>query len=44
VDNVFLSPDHLPVLRSRFETVALREGRSRIPHLPLGRVPFYTFL
>ncbi len=44
IDNVFLSPDHLPLLQHRFETIALREERARIPYVPLGRVPYYTFL
>jgi S-adenosylmethionine-diacylgycerolhomoserine-N-methlytransferase len=44
IDNVFLSPDHVPLLQQRFETVALSEDRSRIPYLPFGRVPYYVFL
>jgi S-adenosylmethionine-diacylgycerolhomoserine-N-methlytransferase len=44
IDNVFLSPDHLPLLQRHFHTVALGEQRARVPYLPLGRVPYYTFL
>ena len=45
IDNVFLSPDHVPLLQHRFETVVLSEAcRSRIPYLPFGRVPYYVFL
>lgn len=44
MDNVFLSPDHLPLLRRRFETVYLAEHRARVPYMPLGRVPVYTFV
>jgi S-adenosylmethionine-diacylgycerolhomoserine-N-methlytransferase len=44
IDNVFLSPDHLPLLRHRFETVSLGEARSRVPYTPFGKVPYYTFL
>ena len=37
IDNVFLSPDHLPFLQRQFETVALREDRSKVPYVPLGK-------
>lgn len=43
-DNVHLSPDHLPYLSRRFETVAVAEGRARVPYLPGLRVPYYRFL
>jgi S-adenosylmethionine-diacylgycerolhomoserine-N-methlytransferase len=43
-DNVFLSADHLPALQSRFTTEQLTEVRTAVPYLPLGRVPFYTFI
>jgi S-adenosylmethionine-diacylgycerolhomoserine-N-methlytransferase len=43
-DNVFLSPDHLPYLTSRFETVQLFESRGRIPFLPLVSAPYYCFV
>jgi len=43
-DNVNLSPDHLPVLESRFEKLALVEGSGRIPYLPLLRPPYYRFV
>jgi S-adenosylmethionine-diacylgycerolhomoserine-N-methlytransferase len=44
IDNVFLSADHLPLLQHQFETVTLREDRSKVPYLPLGRVPHYVFV
>ena len=42
-DNVFLSPDVLPFLRSRFETVRLEERLGKVPYLPI-RVPYYIFI
>lgn len=42
-DNVFLSADHLPVLRAKFETVLLKERRAKLPFLPVGRAPYYLF-
>ena len=44
MDNVFLSADHLPYLRSRFETVECVESRAKVPYLPLGRVPYYVYV
>ena len=43
-DNVFLSPDHVPYLQRRFETVRLEEHRAKVPYMPLVRVPYYTFV
>jgi S-adenosylmethionine-diacylgycerolhomoserine-N-methlytransferase len=43
-DNVFLSPDHLPLLERWFHTECVSEKRARIPYLPGLRVPYYTFL
>lgn len=43
-DNVFLSPDHLPFLESRFETELLEERRGKIPYLPLVRAPYYLYV
>jgi S-adenosylmethionine-diacylgycerolhomoserine-N-methlytransferase len=43
-DNVFLSPEHLPFLRSRFETVRLEERLGRVPYLLGLRAPYYIFL
>jgi S-adenosylmethionine-diacylgycerolhomoserine-N-methlytransferase len=43
-DNVFLSPDHLPCLQSRFETLRLEERRGKIPYMPLVRAPHYVFI
>lgn len=43
-DNVHLSPDHLPYLRARLETVHLEEHRGKVPYIPLARVPYYLFI
>jgi S-adenosylmethionine-diacylgycerolhomoserine-N-methlytransferase len=43
-DNVFLSPDHLPAAQRRFESQFCAERRTRIPYLPLSRVPYYLFI
>ena len=43
-DNVFLSPDHLPYLQSRFETVRLEERLGRVPYLPGLKAPHYIFV
>lgn len=43
-DNVFLSPDHIPYLQNKFETVRLEERRGKIPYLPLIRAPHYLFI
>ncbi|MBN2578986.1 MAG: class I SAM-dependent methyltransferase [Pirellulales bacterium] len=44
LNDVFLSPDHLPYLRRRFTPVLCREARGRVPYLPLLRVPYYFFI
>jgi S-adenosylmethionine-diacylgycerolhomoserine-N-methlytransferase len=44
LDNVFLSPDHLPWLLSRFDTVRLEERASRVPYLLGLKAPYYIFL
>lgn len=43
-DDVFLSPDHLPYLRHRFQERYLDERRGTIPYLPLVRAPYYLFV
>jgi S-adenosylmethionine-diacylgycerolhomoserine-N-methlytransferase len=43
-DNVFFSPDHLPYLQSRFETVRLVEGAGKVPYLFGMKAPYYLFL
>ncbi len=43
-DNVFLSPDHLPHVQWRFESLVCEERRARLPYLPLSRVPYYLFV
>lgn len=43
-DNVFPSPDHLPFLRHKFETVWLDEQMTRLPYVPLLRTPYYVFI
>lgn len=41
--HVFLSPDHLPYLQSRFETVYLRERLGPMPFMAGMKAPFYVF-
>jgi S-adenosylmethionine-diacylgycerolhomoserine-N-methlytransferase len=43
-DSVYPSPDHLPYLARRFETVRLEEQRAKIPYLPFVRAPYYQFV
>ncbi|MCA9215079.1 MAG: class I SAM-dependent methyltransferase, partial [Planctomycetales bacterium] len=43
-DNVFLSPDHLPFLQGRFETIYLREDMAKVPYVLWMRIPFYIFV
>lgn len=44
MDSVFLSPDHVPFLRRRFKVEHFAGNRTKVPYLPLVRVPFYTFI
>jgi S-adenosylmethionine-diacylgycerolhomoserine-N-methlytransferase len=44
LNDIFLSPDHLPYLHGRFTPIVCREARGRIPYLPLLRVPYYQFI
>ncbi|WP_163505208.1 class I SAM-dependent methyltransferase [Fodinicola acaciae] len=43
-DNVFVSADHLPYLRHRFEQIRLVERVTRLPYLPGSAVPYYVFI
>jgi len=43
-DNVFLSPDHLPYLQSRFQTVKLEEQLGKMPYMLWLRAPYYIFV
>jgi S-adenosylmethionine-diacylgycerolhomoserine-N-methlytransferase len=43
-DGVFLSPDHLPYLESRLETLCCEEHMGPVPYLPGLRVPWYLFI
>jgi S-adenosylmethionine-diacylgycerolhomoserine-N-methlytransferase len=43
-DNVFLSPDHLPLIQSLFETERLEERLGKVPYLFGLKAPFYIFL
>jgi len=43
-DNVFLSPDHIPYLLNKFETIELSERRGKIPYMPFVRAPHYVFI
>jgi S-adenosylmethionine-diacylgycerolhomoserine-N-methlytransferase len=42
-DNVFLNPDHIPYLQSRFQTIRLEEKMGSVPYMPL-QAPYYVFL
>jgi S-adenosylmethionine-diacylgycerolhomoserine-N-methlytransferase len=44
LDNVFLSPDHLPWLQAHFEVLRLEERRGRVPYLLGLKAPYYIFL
>jgi S-adenosylmethionine-diacylgycerolhomoserine-N-methlytransferase len=41
-DNVFPNADHLPYLRRNLDVQFLKEGRSKVPYLPLVKVPYYV--
>lgn len=43
-DNIHLNQDLLPYLRGRFEQVHLTEGLTRLPYVPLSRVPYFQFI
>jgi S-adenosylmethionine-diacylgycerolhomoserine-N-methlytransferase len=43
-DNVFLSPDHLPYLQSRFQTLKLEERFGKVPYLLWLKAPYYIFI
>jgi S-adenosylmethionine-diacylgycerolhomoserine-N-methlytransferase len=43
-DGVYLSPDHLPYLQSRFDTLCCEEQRGAVPYLSGVRVPWYLFV
>lgn len=43
-DNVFLSADHLPYLRRRFQTVRLEERLGKVPYMLGLRSPWYLFI
>ncbi len=43
-DNVFPSPDHVPLLFRRFDPVHFDELRGKVPYLPLVRAPYYVFV
>jgi S-adenosylmethionine-diacylgycerolhomoserine-N-methlytransferase len=44
LNNIFLSPDHLPYLSRRFTPIHCHESRGRVPYLPLLRIPYYQFV
>jgi hypothetical protein len=39
-----LGPARLAHLQQTFETLELRELRARVPYVPLGRVPHFTYI
>jgi S-adenosylmethionine-diacylgycerolhomoserine-N-methlytransferase len=44
MDNVFPSPDHVPFLQRNFETLRFEEHRTKVPYMPLARVPYFLFV
>jgi len=44
INNIFVSPDHLPYLAQRFETENLCETFGKFASLPLFRTPYYRFI
>lgn len=44
IDNVFLSPDHVPFLHQHFEPLYFVESRGKVPYLPFIRAPYYCFV
>jgi len=44
LDNVFLSPDHLPWLCRHLQCEVCQERRARVPYVPFVRVPWYIFV
>jgi S-adenosylmethionine-diacylgycerolhomoserine-N-methlytransferase len=44
MDNVFPSPDHVPFLHRHFEPQKFEEHQSKVPYIPLVRVPYYLFV
>lgn len=44
LDNVFPSPDHLPYLSRKFETLHLEEKKAWMRYLPGTKVPYYIFI
>ncbi len=43
-DCVYPSPDHLPFLQRKFDTLWVREARSKLPYVPFWRSPYYQFI
>lgn len=43
-DNVFLSGDHLAMLRHKFRTIELEQECGPVPYMPLLRAPYYVWL
>jgi S-adenosylmethionine-diacylgycerolhomoserine-N-methlytransferase len=43
-DDVFVSPDHVPYLRAKFEPVRFEERLGRVPYMLGLKSPYYLFL
>jgi S-adenosylmethionine-diacylgycerolhomoserine-N-methlytransferase len=43
-DGVHLSPEHLPSLRKRLETLHMGEHRAALPYVPILTAPHYLFI
>lgn len=44
MDNVHPSPDHLPYLQQRFQTLHCSEHRAKVPYLLGLKTPYYRFI
>ena len=44
MDNVYPSPDHLPWLQGRFETIRVEESAGKVPYMLGMKAPYYTFV
>lgn len=42
--DVFISPDHVPYLHRRFDSLRFDERLAHVPYLPLLRIPYYIFI
>lgn len=43
-DNVFLNPDHIPYITSRFRPIRFSASRGRVPYMMGMKVPYYQLI